>query len=241
MKIKMKFFLMQSLFLLIFGVLIFSCETDNQRYNNQQETAMTEMDSDADNSEDMARNDNEMPDAMKPSDEQNTLMEQDKIDRKVYYYPDAYTYEQWDIENKKPMTVKASKKSSEKASSAKVYTDIDKLDRPPLFSKECMEKKKPEKCSNEAIQDYIRANADYPNRALTRNEEGVEYVTFVINKNGVVESDIQIESQGEACTDCASEAKRLVKEMPTWIPATKDGKSVNVRVILPVKFDKLTL
>ncbi len=233
MKSKMKFFAMQSFLVFLLAAFTFSCNSNSQNQENEDTTAMEMTEG-----ETMASSE-EMPEAMKPSESQNTKMEKDQIDNNVYY-PDAYTYVYWDTKRNEPMKVKASNKSSESAEAEKIYTDMSKLDRAPLFSANCTQEKDPEKCSNEAIQDYIRKNAKYPNEALRKDEEGLQYVTFIITENGEVEeADIKVESKGETCADCASEAKRLVAEMPTWQPASRNGKPVNVQVVLPVRFDQI--
>ena len=63
--------------------------------------------------------------------------------------------------------------------------------------------------------------------------EGSVIVRFIVEKDGSI-SDVKVIRSIEPLVD--DEAVRVVRSMPKWIPAEKDGKAVRSRLMLPVKF-----
>lgn len=63
--------------------------------------------------------------------------------------------------------------------------------------------------------------------------EGSVIVRFIVEKDGSI-SDVKVIRSIEPLVD--DEAVRVVRSMPKWIPAEKDGKAVRSRFMLPVKF-----
>jgi hypothetical protein len=119
-----------------------------------------------------------------------------------------------------------------------VYT-VSQTDRPPLFSTDCLNDKKPERCSSRALAEWARASVVYPEADLAEGSDGLEYVTFVINKKGEVSSVNRVESKLEACEGCSKAVLDAVLKMPNWQPAMLNGKPVDVVVTLPVRFKTL--
>lgn len=87
-----------------------------------------------------------------------------------------------------------------------------------------------------ALDVFIENNIIYPEEALKQNEEGIVHVQFAINKNGSI-SDIQVVKSVSSLLD--AEAIRLIKLMPEWLPAEKDGRPYRLRVELPISFQIL--
>lgn len=81
-----------------------------------------------------------------------------------------------------------------------------------------------------AIKKYFKEYLRYPNC----NEQGKVYVEFLILKDGSISQTRIIRGVNR---ELNKEAKRLVNNMPNWIPARLDGKPVNVKVRLPVTFE----
>jgi len=80
---------------------------------------------------------------------------------------------------------------------------------------------------------FIQKNVVYPVMAFDMGADGTAYVEFVVNTDGsicdvVVKSDIH--------KDLKSEAIRVVKLMPNWIPGEQAGKKVRVRFTMPINF-----
>jgi hypothetical protein len=76
----------------------------------------------------------------------------------------------------------------------------------------------------EGFNEYIRKNAVFPviNKDISST---VVVLNFLVRTDGKPDSIIVVKSQGE---EFSSEAIRLLKEGPSWIPATRDGKKVVV-------------
>lgn len=84
----------------------------------------------------------------------------------------------------------------------------------------------------DSLKSFIRKNLCYPSEELGC-VEGSVIVRFIIEKNGAI-SDVKVIRSIEPLVD--DEAVRVVRSMPKWIPAEKDGKAVRSRLMLPVKW-----
>lgn len=85
----------------------------------------------------------------------------------------------------------------------------------------------------EALKNFLQANMVYPSNARRLGIEGAVYVTFVVDKSGII-SDIQVMKGISA--DCDKEAVRVVGLMPPWKPGKQAGHTVKSRFVLPLKF-----
>lgn len=84
----------------------------------------------------------------------------------------------------------------------------------------------------DSLKSFIRKNLCYPSEEWGC-VEGSVIVRFIIEKNGAI-SDVKVIRSIEPLVD--DEAVRVIRLMPKWIPAEKDGKAVRSRFMLPVKF-----
>lgn len=105
------------------------------------------------------------------------------------------------------------------ALSQPVNTD-EKLDKMPIFSQG-------------SINKWISENLQYPENALKNGIKGKVYVKFVIEKNGSI-TNVQVAKGINKELD--EEALCLVKSMPAWTPAAKDGQPVKTSYTLPITF-----
>jgi outer membrane biosynthesis protein TonB len=137
--------------------------------------------------------------------------------------PESYTYEY----SEKPKKGKA----------RQVTYSVSEVDRPPLFSDMCQDKKRPMECSNEALKSYFRKNIQYPPQAERAQSEGLEFVSFSVEPDGSIGQNLSVFSKKKSCQSCAAAAVKAVASMPKWVPAMKDGKPVRVNLVLPVRFD----
>ncbi len=80
---------------------------------------------------------------------------------------------------------------------------------------------------------YFNANLVYPASALKDSIQGVQTISFIINKDGSVE---QIEVEQSLGAEFEKEAIRLIQNMPGWKPARLDGNPVATRISLPITF-----
>jgi len=89
----------------------------------------------------------------------------------------------------------------------------------------------------EKLFSFIKLVKHYPDSAKARRIEGKVYVQFVVKKTGDI-SDIKILRSPD--TLFSQEAIRIVKLMPNWNPGKNlRGDSVDVRMVLPIKFEIL--
>jgi len=84
-----------------------------------------------------------------------------------------------------------------------------------------------------AFYEYVGKNLIYPAEARTRNIEGKVLVEFVVSHKGSVENVRVVKGIGPSCD---TEAVAVISKSPAWIPGRKDGKDVNVKMILPITF-----
>lgn len=84
-----------------------------------------------------------------------------------------------------------------------------------------------------AINEYIAQNLRYPALAKENGIEGVVEVAFTVKADGSVGS-IKITRMIDP--DLEQEAIRLVKNMPRWTPADKNGAPVDAPVSLRIPF-----
>lgn len=85
----------------------------------------------------------------------------------------------------------------------------------------------------EALDQYLTTNMKYPEMARENGVEGVVDVTFTVKADGTI-GNIKIARMVDP--DLESEAIRLVKNMPKWQPADKDGKPVDAPASVKVNF-----
>lgn len=89
----------------------------------------------------------------------------------------------------------------------------------------------------EELERYIQENVNYPTSAEIDQVEGTVLVEFVVGSDGVVRDVEVAETTSEAVKEKLSEeAVRVVSSMPKWTAGKQGGKSVDVRVSLPITF-----
>ncbi|MGM0650969.1 MAG: energy transducer TonB, partial [Bacteroidota bacterium] len=86
---------------------------------------------------------------------------------------------------------------------------------------------------NEKLESYFMENLEYPKAAKEKELEGQVYVRFEVKKDGSI-GEVIISKSVHPALD--SEAIRVIKEMPSWIPGKHEGKPVNSWYTLPISF-----
>lgn len=79
---------------------------------------------------------------------------------------------------------------------------------------------------------FLQENMIYPEEMKENGIEGRIYVQFVVTKTGSIE-EVTI---AKGINGLNHEAIRLVKQMPNWKPGINNGKEVNVKMIIPIRF-----
>lgn len=152
-------------------------------------------------------------------------------ERETVYNPYTYTWYEW--------TEPIMKKEK-----AKVVhpVKLSEFDRPPVFDAVCLNERNNEamvECTNREMQEFVRNNNfNYPDRAQWNDQDGLEYISFVLNKKGEFEGDFRILSKKKPCKGCSDAAADIVADMEgKWYPAIKDGKPVKTHITVPIRFD----
>lgn len=82
----------------------------------------------------------------------------------------------------------------------------------------------------EELVKWLKENLDYPEDA---KRYGTVVVDFIVKKNGKL-TDFHVHKGVNEILDIA--AVEILRGMPKWEPAIKNGKAVDSKVQLPVKF-----
>ena len=80
---------------------------------------------------------------------------------------------------------------------------------------------------------FVGDNIKYPKEAREKGIEGKVFVQFVVNEYGELTDFKTLKGIGGGCDD---EAIRVLQEASAWNPGTTDGKSVPVRMVMPITF-----
>ncbi len=92
---------------------------------------------------------------------------------------------------------------------------------------------KPAFISAETYMNYLNNNIHYPQDAIEENIQGQVQVQVRIDEEGKP-SVTSIYKGVNPFLDC--EAYRVLSEMPTWKPATKDNVPIESYTIIPIRF-----
>ena len=84
-----------------------------------------------------------------------------------------------------------------------------------------------------ALLQYLGKTARYPQSAQKAKKEGCVIVSFIVEKDGAV-SNVKVVRSATPTLD--TEAVRVIKAMPKWVPGKQDGKLVRVKYNVPVTF-----
>jgi len=84
-----------------------------------------------------------------------------------------------------------------------------------------------------ALMDYLNGNISYPTIAVEIGIQGKVTCSFVVGKDGSIQ-DVKVERGVDKSLD--TEAVRVIKSMPRWIPGRQGGNAVKVKYYLPVAF-----
>lgn len=85
----------------------------------------------------------------------------------------------------------------------------------------------------EALKEYIDTNLKYPQAAIDNGIEGVVDVAFIVKTDGSIGA-IKIVRMVDP--DLETEAIRLVKGMPAWIPADQNGTPIDAQTQVDINF-----
>lgn len=113
---------------------------------------------------------------------------------------------------------------------------LQPVDIPPLFEgcdDPLISAEQRQACSAPKLQAFISEHIQYPDSARSRGVEGVVVVRFYVTETGKITS---LELLRDIGAGCGSEALRVVRMMPNFKPALRDGKAVATSMVLPIRF-----
>ena len=84
------------------------------------------------------------------------------------------------------------------------------------------------------VNAFLRKNLKYPEAAKAKGIEGRVIMQFVIDKDGTLRDIVVRKDIGGGCGE---EATRVVKMMPKWKPAKRNGMPVKIFYTLPLNFN----
>lgn len=85
----------------------------------------------------------------------------------------------------------------------------------------------------EAMKLFFAQNLKLPETVKPEDIKGRVFVRFVVRKDGKLDKVHLVKGPHD---DCNSEAIRVIKLMPAWIPASDRGDAVSAYHILPISF-----
>lgn len=115
------------------------------------------------------------------------------------------------------------------AISLSAQNDTSRIEKATIF----VEKMPEFTGGQEALVNYLMKNIKYPEEEIKEGNEGVVYVSFIIDKDGKVTNAHIVKGVND---NFNNEALRVVNQMPNWIPVEKDGKKISSQFNLPIKF-----
>lgn len=122
------------------------------------------------------------------------------------------------------------------ATSKETNNDIasfETIEEPVLFPGcENINKRESFKCFQDKMNQHIKNNFRYPQKAMNNNIQGKVIVTYIIDKDGEITN---ITTTG-ADAILQKEAKRIISLLPKMTPGKQKGIPVKVRHVVPITF-----
>jgi len=84
-----------------------------------------------------------------------------------------------------------------------------------------------------AMMDYLRQNLKYPSNASIKGKEGRVVCSCVISAEGKV-TEVKVVKSVDP--DLDNEARRVIENMPDWIPGKQNGKNLSMKFTIPIVF-----
>lgn len=116
-----------------------------------------------------------------------------------------------------------------------IHVPFTNLEDVPRFPN-CIEvpNEEAKECFIKEMNNHIRANFNYPEKARKRKIQGRVTVLFVINQEGILK--IYDTHTPEGCELLAEEAERIIKLLPRFKPGEQRGEPVSVSYAQPILF-----
>ena len=80
---------------------------------------------------------------------------------------------------------------------------------------------------------YLADNLVYPDAAIKKDVEGRVVISFVVRRDGHIDSCVVLKGIGYGCDEAA---QHVVSSMPPWTPGKQNGTAVDVYFVIPITF-----
>jgi len=114
-----------------------------------------------------------------------------------------------------------------------IFKTVDEMPRFPADCEDATSDQALKQCADRAMLEFIYSSIKYPAAARNVGVEGTVVAKYTIDANGAVVNPSIERGIGSGCDE---EVLRILKAMPRWTSAQKDGKAVAVEMVLPVRF-----
>ena len=117
---------------------------------------------------------------------------------------------------------------------SRIYEVVDQM---PVFG-ECgdMSGQELKKCSNDNLFTYIYSSVKYPKEAEAAGQEGMALTEFIVNTKGEVTEVAAIDGKTTEHQVLNDAAQAVIRNLPNFKPGMQDGKAVNVKMVMPIRF-----
>lgn len=108
-----------------------------------------------------------------------------------------------------------------------------KSNQTPVYEQKQVDKKAMFAGGEEKLMEFMLKNLKYPKEAERDKVGGTVCVHFIVKSDGSL-AEVKIPASVHPALD--AEGIRIVKAMPKWIPAKKNGKPVNSKAMIAIPF-----
>ncbi|TAF32113.1 MAG: energy transducer TonB [Cytophagales bacterium] len=103
----------------------------------------------------------------------------------------------------------------------------------PVYRKEMSNRQAAFPGGQQGYEKFLQKNLKYPKAASDAGVEGKVFLQFIVEKNGSIDNVKVLKSLGYGCD---AEAIRVVKMMPRWTPAQKNGNVIRSEFTITINF-----
>jgi protein TonB len=82
---------------------------------------------------------------------------------------------------------------------------------------------------------FLQSNIRYPAFDLEAGVQGITYVEFTVKSDSSI-ADVKTLKPVAGSKGMSMEVERVIKLMPKWIPAKQNGKAVDQKCVMSVRF-----
>jgi len=117
------------------------------------------------------------------------------------------------------------------------YTVVEQMPRFPGCEDKVGNNKAKKACADQKLLKFLYENIKYPPLARENHIEGMIAVSFIVMKDGGIDSIKTLRNPGGGWGEEIVRVISLMNKVPQkWTPSFHEGKPVRVKYILPIRF-----